>query len=626
MAHIGVQMPLTVGACRHLMFGNEENYSCVLQILKIIQLNGEDGRPLQPFAYHDGDKYIHAGMGADLVDLVEQGFLRQGRIIRVTKYTKSNLEGDNYCVVTIQRCELGAEKGGRIGSPSLLKKTEEPPVGHFDAQAIQAAVQQGYPNQVVPPPPPVVAGVAGFQHRIVASSAVAAGPVVMSPRVNVDNITPDAIGSHIVVRVTVIGEKKDFFDHRKQMTKYRRTMEMHDGTGEIGAVCWEEAVDATEQIELNAVYLIQQWGVGRAHSVYSRVRHPRQLIFNSNTVFTKVPNNPAIPDCLFSFIKLNEVDFMSRLKRVDVLAVVDDAGSRMASATRSESEGEGAGSKGKGKDTRPKTTLRSDSWLVDPSRVKCRVVLFDHFVDALSGLEGKVVAIKGLVTDSVNGRCLKSKRDTTVIVVDDNNVAHAAVQDWYNNNLQDRAIWRAIAGGYSADGRPDHTSTLPIEAMDIGTVKKNKLDAKEKRFTFIIYANIRIDNRDPVTYNGCPVEECNRKLHNMGGGMWFCKTHDEVVQGRRQKLKLNFRAYDGTGSEYVTVFNTVSSWVLQKKADAMHQLEERGDFEGVNVYQHILTEFQKKKWKITVQAHTDKEGEHKGKATWIGIDMEEIPR
>ncbi|EJU00414.1 nucleic acid-binding protein [Dacryopinax primogenitus] len=158
-----------------------------------------------------------------------------------------------------------------------------------------------------------------------------------------------------------------------------------------------------------------------------------------------------------------------------------------------------------------------------------------------------------------------------------------------------------------------------IKMYTIAKVYAEGLNAQPRAQTFCIEGTIVIDKANSVTYLGCAMPHCNRKVHDsdIGTNMhYLCPTCKQSFMMPMPKYCICFQIVSGNDHKWATAFNTASTALLGVPVATMMDI-----FADNNMYKPVhsynLQQAMYGKYLMTIQGSTCNTSFWKGHRSWI---------
>ncbi|CAF3451337.1 unnamed protein product [Rotaria socialis] len=121
----------------------------------------------------------------------------------------------------------------------------------------------------------------------------------------------------------------------------------------------------------------------------------------------------------------------------------------------------------------------------------------------------------------------------------------------------------------------------------IQQVLATELDVMKHKGTqyFNVKGYCHVTNQRCAVYICCPIENCNKKLDDIGNCVFFCQKCKSQQKDFKWGYCLTCYIVDQTGKMYVHILGSTAEHLLEIKADLFHQYQEDSD---TTKYENIL--------------------------------------
>ncbi|KZT44672.1 hypothetical protein CALCODRAFT_559299, partial [Calocera cornea HHB12733] len=213
-------------------------------------------------------------------------------------------------VLTIHELEVVSPSVCVIGDPAPLRKEDEFPTDYRPFYP--------WPDN----PPGYIGAYPRFDYTTIA------------------RLSPSSEQFCIIVRITKISRRATSFNKSLRMKKLAVQMVVHDQTGDMVAIAWDESVDRSESLIVNGVYLI--WGATVLDAITNTnglTNSTLRLNCDGRTQFKRVIDDRRIPKQFFAFQSIHVIEKLQKGHVVDVLGVVGDPGADVVRSAKPSKDG-----------------------------------------------------------------------------------------------------------------------------------------------------------------------------------------------------------------------------------------------------------------------------------------------
>ncbi|KZT52612.1 hypothetical protein CALCODRAFT_511961 [Calocera cornea HHB12733] len=232
MSHLA----LTEHGCLGLVNQHTADDIVILQLLWCLWARRSNGQLLYPTEYtcflSDGTNYVQARLDPR-AQCMSGETLPNGVKVKVLSLSKRVSPESQTVVLTIHELEVVSPSVPVIGHPVPLREVDEPPVNYRPV----------YPSLDIVPldnTPRYIEAHPRFDYTTIA------------------RLSPSSEQFCIIARITKISTRGTCFNKSLRVKLDAVEMNLHDETGEMKALAWEEAADKVERLVLKGVYLL--WG------------------------------------------------------------------------------------------------------------------------------------------------------------------------------------------------------------------------------------------------------------------------------------------------------------------------------------------------------------------------------
>ncbi|ANM66784.1 Replication factor-A protein 1-like protein [Arabidopsis thaliana] len=652
-----MEVSLTAGAIGKIMNGEvttEADMIPVLQVTDLKQIMAQQDPTRERFrmVLSDGT-YLHQGMlGTDLNNLVKEGTLQPGSIVRLTRFVGDVIKGRR--IVIVPQLEVlkqisdiighpvpGGKHNDQRGADSGIKfnTTEQQGSGIRQVNNIEpgrsnAAISPqvggtgssvpasttpstraysnpssgngvtrqdyardpptSYPHQPQPPPPM-------YANR---------GPVARNeapPKIiPVNALSPYSGRWTIKARVTNKAALKQYSNPRGEGKVFNFDLLDADG-GEIRVTCFNAVADQFyDQIVVGNLYLISRGSLRPAQKNFNHLRNDYEIMLdNASTIKQCYEEDAAIPRHQFHFRTIGDIESMENNCIVDVIGIVSSI-SPTVTITR------------KNGTATPKRSLQ----LKDMSGRSVEVTMWGDFCNA----EGQrlqslcdsgvfpVLAVKAGRISEFNGKTV-STIGSSQLFIDPDFVEAEKLKNWFEREGKSVPCI-SLSREFSGSGKVDVRKT-------ISQIKDEKLGTSEKPDWITVSATILYLKFDNFCYTACPImngdRPCSKKVTDNGDGTWRCEKCDKSVDECDYRYILQLQIQDHTDLTCVTAFQEAGEEIMGISAKDLYYV--KNEHKDEEKFEDIIRKvaFTKYNFKLKVKEETFSD-EQRVKATVVKVD------
>ncbi|SAM08053.1 hypothetical protein [Absidia glauca] len=568
--------PLTRGAIS-ILYGNDFNQSrheqCVVQVINIEGIVSLSGATRYRVAISDGVFYMHAMLSTIHTPLVEQGYIKNLTVVRITDAICYNSDGRRRFLVILQPEVLENNVAFRYGEPVSIERTTmnipahdrqlqsvQPLEAHDDLSSTHQPYQQSQQQLQ--------------QHTTESSANDSITTTVLSetPSFPIKLLTPSQTRWTIKARVTFKSAINAWYN--EQFVGQCFSVNLLDASGEIKATAFDAQVHRLYPLlQEGSMYRISHAWVVVEEKRFVVLDNEYKLTFQNSTEVQLVPDEPGFPVMSCRFVKIVDMGEKQKSDMVDVIGVVvRDYGVHEISC----------------ESTGISVKLR-DLDIVDETQWLIRVTLWKRLAETFNGNGYPVIALKGAVMNGIYGRCLSFPPSGTLKRNPDLPEAHK-LQQWYNDygpNL--------VYSCFQCSIPMLSSGTWITPKVTIREAKNRQLGAGGKVDFFITRATIASIKRDDYAYPGCP--GCRKKLVQKVDG-WLCEQCHQSHGRPDYNYMLLFGVEDASGQLYLNVFDKVTSPFMDRGATELTTLRQTDPA----AFQHVFEVAKDKTYDFKIMA------------------------
>ncbi|KAK4089691.1 hypothetical protein ACCO45_006025 [Purpureocillium lilacinum] len=518
----------------------------VMQCLQIKQMApSAQGGDRYRLVMSDGDNYVQTMLATQANHVVHENKLVRGCFCRIKQYTPNNLKGKNILIILdIEVIEsLGVQD--KIGEPVAVdvKPAQESTIAGNDfygAKKEEPKTQQ----QSMPSRPAMHAG---------------------SNIYPIEGLSPFAHKWTIKARVTVKSDIKTW--HKASSEGKLFSVNLLDETGEIKATGFNDQCDAFYDLlqEGSVYYISSPCRVQLAKKQFTNLPNDYELTFERDTVIEKAEDQTSVPQVRFNFCNIQDLQNVEKDNTVDVIGVLKEVGEVSEITSK--------------KDGRP--FQKRELTLVDDTGYSVRVTVWGKTANSFDANPESVVAFKGTKVSDFGGKSLSLLSSGTMTIDPDIPDAHK-LKGWYDSagRADTFATHQNLASMGSATGRKDEIKT-------IAQVKDENLGVDDQAY-YSIKATIVFVKQDNFCYPACSSQGCNKKVVQMGDGMWHCEKCNVSHDKPNYRYILSLNVADHTSHQWLSCFDETGNMIFGKTANELMELKENDEtrfmaaFEDVN--------------------------------------------
>ncbi|XP_010449392.1 PREDICTED: replication protein A 70 kDa DNA-binding subunit E-like isoform X1 [Camelina sativa] len=667
-----MEVSLTAGAIGKIMSGevtSENDMMPVLQVTDLKHVKAHQNPTSERFrmVLSDGT-HLHQGMlGADLNNLVKDGSLQSGSIIRLTHFVGSIVQQRRIVIVMVLEVikvkfdiignpvpikpsdqrgtdsgiklnTTGSEQQGR-GESSGVRQVINTETGRSNAAISPQVVQRqvfgtgssvpastpsstraysnpsaghGAPRQdYARDPPTTYPRQPTYQPQPPPPMYANRGPVARNeapPRIiPINGLSPYSGRWTIKARVTNKAELREYSNPRGQGKVFSFDLLDADG-GEIRVTCFNAVADQFyDQIVVGNLYLVSRGSLRPAQKNFNHLPNDYEITLDNASTIQQCYEEDAgiIPHHQFHFRTVGDIESMETNSIIDVIGIVSSISTTVAIMKKNGTE-----------------TQKRSLQLKDMSGRSVEVTMWGNFCNA----EGQrlqsicdsggfpVLAVKAGRISEFNGKAV-STIGSSKLFIDPDFVEALKLKDWFEREGKSVPCI-SISREFSGSARVDVRKT-------ISQIKDEKLGTSEKPDWITVSATIIYMKFDNFCYTACPIMNgdrlCSKKVTSNGDGTWRCEKCDKNVDECDYRYILQLQIQDHTDITWVTAFQEAGEEIMGMSAKDLYHVkyvnEEEEKFESI-IRKVAFTKYILK-LKVKEETYGD---EQRVKATVVKVD------
>ncbi|CAB78915.1 replication A protein-like [Arabidopsis thaliana] len=584
-----MEVSLTAGAIGKIMNGEvttEADMIPVLQVTDLKQIMAQQDPTRERFrmVLSDGT-YLHQGMlGTDLNNLVKEGTLQPGSIVRLTRFVGDVIKGRR--IVIVPQLEVLKQISDIIGHPVPGGK-------HNDQRGADSGIKFNTTEQQG-------SGIRQVNNIEPGRSNAAISPQVGAPPkiIPVNALSPYSGRWTIKARVTNKAALKQYSNPRGEGKVFNFDLLDADG-GEIRVTCFNAVADQFyDQIVVGNLYLISRGSLRPAQKNFNHLRNDYEIMLdNASTIKQCYEEDAAIPRHQFHFRTIGDIESMENNCIVDVIGIVSSI-SPTVTITR------------KNGTATPKRSLQ----LKDMSGRSVEVTMWGDFQSLCDSGVFPVLAVKAGRISEFNGKTV-STIGSSQLFIDPDFVEAEKLKNWFEREGKSVPCI-SLSREFSGSGKVDVRKT-------ISQIKDEKLGTSEKPDWITVSATILYLKFDNFCYTACPImngdRPCSKKVTDNGDGTWRCEKCDKSVDECDYRYILQLQIQDHTDLTCVTAFQEAGEEIMGISAKDLYYV--KNEHKDEEKFEDIIRKvaFTKYNFKLKVKEETFSD-EQRVKATVVKVD------
>ncbi|RPA79658.1 replication factor-a protein [Ascobolus immersus RN42] len=537
----------------------------VMQILQIKHIPGQNGSPDRfRLVLNDTENFILSMMATQANDLVREGKVTKGCLVRLTKYTASEMKQKRILVVVDVDILTQYGEHEKLGMPASLETGQ--PLG------AQPPINQGTrPTSFYGSNPPKPA----IKHESPAPRSFGAskpqqGHSTHGPVYPIESLSPYQNKWTIKARVSYKSDIKTWTNQKGSGKLF--TVHFLDESGEIRATGFNDQCDALyEVLQEGQVYYVSQCKVNMAKKQFSTLKNEYELMFERDTQVERCTDDDGgVPAIKFNPVALGSLESVEPNSLIDVIGILIEIGDLGEIVSK----------------TTSKTFKKRDITIADNSGYSVRVTLWGAQAENFDVPMETVIGCKGVKVGDFGGRSLSMLMSSQLTVSPDVVEAHK-LKGWYDaqGRSENFSRYHSSGGGGGGAGASDAWKNIAM-------TKDEQLGFGEKPDYFWMKATVAFIKQESVYYPACPSSDtsCNRKVLE-DGGVWRCERCNQTFEKPTYRYVLQCSLEDFTGGGvWVSCFDDAGRLILGMTADELNDIRERDQTEYAAVFEKALSQ------------------------------------
>ncbi|KAF5404287.1 Replication protein A subunit [Paragonimus heterotremus] len=347
-----------------------------------------------------------------------------------------------------------------------------------------------------------------------------------------------------------------------------------DESGEIRVTAFNAEVDRFfDMIEVNKPYYFTRAHLKAANKQFNTTNNEYEMTLHADSQITPCEDEDTseLPQTHFNFVPIGKLDTCEQGSFVDVVGIVHEAGEMQTIMAK----------------TSQRELRKRELGLVDSSQCLVRLTLWGEEAENFDGSRHPAIVIKGAKVSDFNGRSLSVSTTSTVMVAPTNVPEAIRLKGWYehegrlaNFETYKSEMVSSTSGGDSGSAGGGCLSgwhlTQDVKASGVGTNAKADYFCCKGTVVFL--------KKENFMYQACPTDGCNKKVVDLGNGLYRCEKCARETPNCKWRLLLTVKIADMTGDLWVTCFQDAAEQLLGQTADSlgeMKQLQDENQLERV---------------------------------------------
>jgi len=371
------------------------------------------------------------------------------------------------------------------------------------------------------------------------------------------------------------------------------TLRGQDGSEIRGTFFNESAEKWYNELLINEVYHVSGGKINPKNSMYNKLAHDYEIIFDDQSIFEHIEDNGNISKFSFNFIKLSAIDSYPKDSTIDVIGIVCSQGPVSLQNTK------------KGT-TIPKKVIE----ICDDTGYKIEITFWGDAAENISLTNGCAIAISETRVTEYRGKSLSVSIGSRIEI--DPPLPHTAqLKAWWQSQGGSVTNLQTLSNSIDAN-----TPILPLSAIN-----EQNLGYSANGDYIVAYVTLTdLVSTKKFVYPACPNPDCKQKgLSLNADGSYFCQRCNSTTH--EPKFKFNFTIkisdFSGTTIANVVAQDAIGEFIFGMKVDELTQQTANLSESDIRSF---INPFLFKNIKLKLRAKTDSfNGENKVKLTVISI-------
>lgn len=503
--------------------------------------------------------FVQCMLASQANNVVHDGSLKKGSFVRLKAYQANQVKGKRILIILDLEVITELEPMDKIGDPKAL---EFPEGGDAKSTSTTIASNGFYGTQ--PKQEPLSQN---DKKVAVPTRNVPSNTSEHSNIYPIESLSPFSHKWTIKVRISSKSDIKEW--HKQTGSGKLFSCNLLDESGEIKATAFNEQCDQLYDVfqEGSVYYISSPCRVQLAKKQFTNLPNDYELTFERDTVVQKAEDqDDNVPQVRFNFTSIADLQNVEKDSTIDVIGVlqqVDEVSEIVSKASG-------------------KPFQKRELKLVDNTGFSVRLTVWGKTALSFDTQPDCVLAFKGAKVSDFGGRSLSLLSSGTMTVDPDISEAHQ-LKGWYDSQGRNETFnsHSNMSGAAAAAGRMDPLKTVT-------QVKDENLGMGDGVDYFSTRATIVYIKQENFAYPACLKEGCNKKVTDLGDGMWRCEKCDESHPKPQYRYIMSLNVDDFSGQLWLSCFDEVGQIVLGMSADSLMELKENDDQASVRVFEEAL--------------------------------------
>ncbi|CAG7833681.1 unnamed protein product [Allacma fusca] len=546
---------LTRGIIGKAMRDEEVPAQPIIQILGFKKISAQGGQDRYRLHVSDGEfSHSFAMLATQLNHLVHDNVIEQFTVVKVEKMVCNTMNNKRIMIILqLDVVAQGRDVGAKIGNPVSWGETPHPEPTGNGTNGRSAPAPTAAPTPAPAKAMNAPSGSSFYGSNSNNKSMNGGGKPQQSPKsqrpplsnqelagsvIPIRDINPYANRVTIRARVVNKGEIKTWSNSRGEGKLF--SMEMLDDSGEIRMTGFNQSVDQYyDMIEVNHVYYISRFSVKNANKSFNSTAHDYELSFTNDTqVIPCLEDDSDVPTLSYNFVTIENIENVEAEKTIDVVGVCKHYSDCQTIVSRNTG----------------KELKKREITLIDQTCKEINLTIWGKTAEDFCDDSQPIIAVKAAKVSDFNGKSLSLLQSSALHINPDISEAHV-LRGWFDKDGHS-IISQSLSGAGRVGGGGPAPFKLAAEANEVTTVDMEKGDYFMSKVTLMAI------KRDNAVYKACNTDKCNKKVMDLGNGMYRCEKCSKETPNYKSRLMLNCNFADFTDNFWATAFQDHGESIL----------------------------------------------------------------
>lgn len=562
----------------------------LLQVINIKKITAPNTKDRYRLLLSDGENtYSHVMLAAQMNKFLESDELTNFAVIKANKYMCNQL-GDKRVIILLELTVVssGSDIQEKIGNPTPLNPTNIPKLSEESSRSENHVETNNVPSK----PPTVQGSSTALKNNFNNNLTKGGTPGTPGSKVHpIASLTPYQNRWRIRARVTLKSSIRTWSNSRGEGKLFN--VNLLDDSGEIRLTGFNEQVDKYfDMLEVNKIYYISKCTLKTANKQYSNLKNDYEMTMNPETTIDLCTDDVSMPTITYDFVKISDLEKCNPNSNIDLIGIVkvcNDVGSVVSKSTQKE-------------------ITKRDIQVVDQSGVSVNVTLWGDEAVKFDGQGCPIITLKGARVSDFGGRSLSVSAGTSMIMNADMKEAHQ-LRGWWDSEGRNMSY-----SSFQSEGGSGSSQSTNWKLFQ--QVKDENLGQGDKADYYSSKGTVMFIKKDNCMYQACPTDQCNKKLIDMGNGLFRCEKCSKEFPNYKWRMILQANIADHSDNQWVTCFQESAEQMLSCSADDLGAMREQDEVQFDAVMREALFKQYEFRLRSKVETYND---ESRMKTVCVGV-------